>query len=213
MHGHGHHHGPPGPTEGEGFDQHGNPHDLEAYVARLEDPERDTWQQPDAVVTALGLSVGDTVGEIGAGPGYFTKRLARAVAPTGWVYAVDVDPRILALLRERLSHAALYNVTPVLGLPEDPLLPPGSCDRILVVNALHHFADPGAVLARFARALRPGGILANIDFHKRDTAMGPPLEHRIAREVCLDHARVAGLELASEPSFLEHQYFLLLRRR
>ncbi len=207
---HGH---PAGAHPHEGFDTHGNPHDFEHYVSKLEDPEREAWQKPDEVVRALGLAAGQTAGEMGAGSGYFTRRLARAVGEAGHVFAVDVDPRILALLRDRLQKDGVHNVIPVLGFPEDPLLPPASCDRVLVVNALHHFADPAATLRRFARLLKPGGLLANIDFHRRETAMGPPLEHRIARETCLEQAAAAGLELASEPTFLEHQYFLLLRQR
>lgn len=203
------------PHHGHGdsaHDQHGNPHDFEQYISRLDEPEREAWQKPDEVVGALTLEAGHVVGEIGSGVGTFTKRLARAVGAAGRVFAVDVEPRLLTVLRDRLAGAHVTNVTPVLGFPDDPLLPPGSCDRVLLVNTLHHFDDPAAMLARFAVALKPGGLLANVDFHRRETAMGPPLEHRIAREACVEAAKAAGLVLASEPTFLEHQYFLLFRR-
>ena len=208
-----HHHGP-GPAHGVDahFDRHGNPHDFEHYVSRLDDPSRAEWQKPDEVVKALGLAVGQVVGEIGSGVGTFTKRLASGVGETGRVFAVDVEPRLLAVLRDRLAEARVTNVTPVLGFAEDPLLPPASCDLVLLVNTLHHFADPSAMLKRFAALLKPGGRLANVDFHRRETAMGPPLEQRIARETCVEQARAAGLALASEPTFLEHQYFLLFER-
>jgi len=218
QHGHGHRHGhdhlhDTHSHSSDGFDQHGNPLEIEHYIAKLEDPERAAWQLPDRVVEALELTPGNTVGEIGAGTGYFTRRMARLVGPNGRVFAVDVDPRILTVLRDRLKVDGIGNVTPVLGLQEDPLLPDWSCDRVLVVNALHHFTDPTATLKRLARLLKPGGLIANIDFDKRETAMGPPLEHRISREDCLERANAAGLELAAEPNFLEHQYFLLLRAR
>lgn len=194
------------------FDRHGNPHDFEHYVSRLDDPSRAEWQKPDEVVAALDLEAGNVVAEIGSGVGTFTKRLSGAVGERGRVFAVDVEPRLLAVLRDRLAEAHVTNVTPVLGFPEDPLVPPASCDRVLLVNTLHHFADPAAMLRRFAALLRTGGRLANVDFHRRETAMGPPLEHRIARETCLEQAKAAGLRLASEPTFLEHQYVLLFER-
>jgi ubiquinone/menaquinone biosynthesis C-methylase UbiE len=195
-----------------GHGRYGNPADLERMIARQENPGRVAWQKPAAVVRALGLRHGQVVADIGAGPGYFTKRLARAVGPSGHVYAVDAEPAILDVLRERLTAARLTNVTPVLGRGEDPLLPPASCDLALIVDTYHHFDDGPAFLRRVARALRPGGRLVNIDFAKRETPVGPPVEHRVSREAFLRDARRAGLVVAREHEFLPHQYFLVLRR-
>jgi ubiquinone/menaquinone biosynthesis C-methylase UbiE len=192
--------------------RHRNPEDLGACVRRLLGPARARWQKPDAVVRALGLRRGRTVGEIGAGPGYFTLRLARAVGPRGHVFAVDPEVRMLERLAGRLGRHRIRNVTPVVGRDDDPLLPPRSCDLLLVVNAYHHFADGPALLRRLVLALRPGGRLANIDFHDRDTPVGPPPKHRVSREAFLHDARRAGLRLAAERDFLPYQYFLVLRR-
>ena len=181
-------------------------------VARQEDPGRVTWQKPVAVVRALGLRRGQVVADIGAGPGYFTKRLARAVGPSGHVYAVDAEPVILDVLRERLTAARLTNVTPVLGRGEDPLLPASCCDLAIIVDTYHHFADGPAFLRRAARALRPGGRLVNIDFAKRDTPVGPPVDHRVSRDDFVRDVRRAGLVVAREHQFLPYQYFLVLRR-
>ena len=181
-------------------------------IARQEDPAREAWQKPTAVVRALGLRRGQVVADIGAGPGYFTKRLARAVGPAGHVYAVDPEPAVLDVLRERLTTARLGNVTPVLGRGDDPLLPSGHCDLALIVDAYHHFDDGAALLRKAARALRRGGRLVNIDFAKRDTPVGPPVDHRVSREDFLRDARRAGLALAAEHAFLPYQYFLVLRR-
>ncbi|HVE82911.1 MAG TPA: rRNA adenine N-6-methyltransferase family protein, partial [Myxococcales bacterium] len=90
-HHHDHHHGEP--------DQHGNPRDLDAFIAKLEDPARAGWQRPDEVIRALKLGPQDVVGEIGPGPGFFTLRLARAARH---VYAVEVEPKLLGVLRDRL---------------------------------------------------------------------------------------------------------------
>lgn len=189
---------------------YGNPADLEAYIERQLNPGRGAWQKPAAVLRALGVRRGQVIADVGAGPGYFSLRLARAVGPAGHVYAVDPEPAILAVLRERLTRARVRNVTPVLGLGADPLLPPGRCDLALIVDTYHHFPDGPAFLRRVARALRPGGRLVNIDFQRRDTPVGPPLEHRVAREAFLRDARRAGLLLVAEHRFLPYQYFLVL---
>ena len=193
-----------------GRDQFRNPRDLKAYIAAQEEPARAAWQKPDEVLRTLRLRPGQTACDIGAGPGYFTLRLARAVAPGGHVFAVDVEPKILDALRDRVDKAGVRNVTPVLGLGDDPLLPAASCDLILVVDTYHHFRDGAAYLRRLRPALRPAGRLVNIDFHKRATLLGPPLPHRLAREDFLRDAEAAGFGLTEEPTFLENQYFLIL---
>lgn len=193
--------------------RHGNPADLDSYIARLEDPGRGAWQKPDEVVANLGLKAGDTACDVGAGPGYFTLRLARAVGPEGRVLAVDVETKMVETLRERLAAAKLTNVTPILSLPDDSLLPARACDVVLVVDTYHHFPSGLDYLRRLARTLKPGGRIVNVDYHKRETPVGPPLSHRVAREDFLEVAGRAGLVLVEEKTLLPYQYFLVLRPR
>jgi ubiquinone/menaquinone biosynthesis C-methylase UbiE len=190
---------------------HGNPDDLVGYIARLESPERAEWQKPDEVVAALRLRAGHVVADMGAGPGYFSLRLARKVGKGGRVFAVDIETALLSALRDRIAAQKLTQITPVLALPKDALLPPASCDRVLSVNAYHHLLDGPAALRRMAALLKRGGRLAVIDFHKRETGMGPPVRDRVSREAFLKDVKRAGLRVAAEPSFLPHQYFFLLR--
>jgi ubiquinone/menaquinone biosynthesis C-methylase UbiE len=191
--------------------RYGNPADLARFLARQESPERAAWQKPSSVIRALGLERGQTVADLGAGPGYFSMRLARTVGRTGHVYAVDPEPVILDVLRDRLRVARVPNVTPVLGRADDPLLPDACCDFALLVNAYHHLGDGPRFLRRVARLLKPKGRLVNIDFDARDTPVGPPVEHRIERERFLRDAARAGFRLAAEHRFLPYQYFLVLR--
>lgn len=193
--------------------RHGNPEDLDSYIAKMEDASRAEWQKPDEVLRALALEPGQVVCDVGAGPGYFTLPAARAVGEAGRVYAVDVEPRILAALRKRLRETRLRNVTPVLALEDDPLLPPAACDLILVVDTYHHFPGGPAYLRRLARSLRPAGRIVNIDFHKRELPVGPPPEHKLTREEFLAQADAARLALVQEHTFLPYQYFLVLRPR
>jgi ubiquinone/menaquinone biosynthesis C-methylase UbiE len=212
MHGHDYHHHP-GAGDVTERGPHGNPDDLDAYVARLTGPERDAWQRPDEVIAALGVEPGQTVGDIGAGPGYFTLRLARAVGPRGRVFAVEVVPELVGVLRERLQREELANVVPLLSRPQDSLLPEAACDRILMVDTFHHFPDGVAYLRHLAASLRRGGLLVNIDFHRRETPVGPPVAHRVAREDFLAAADRAGLAVIDELTFLPYQYLVLMRPR
>ena len=189
-----------------------SPKDFEAFVGRMLDPGRARWQKPTRVVRALGLRRGAIVADVGAGPGYFTIPLARTVGPGGRVYAVDPGLPHLERLRARLVTAGIRNVTPVLSRGDDPHLPPRSCDVVLVVNTYHHFPNGPAFLDRAAAALKPGGRLAGIDFEKRETPVGPPVDHRVSREDFLRAATTAGLRLVAEHRFLPHQYFLVLAR-
>jgi ubiquinone/menaquinone biosynthesis C-methylase UbiE len=182
-------------------------------IQRQEAPDRARWQKPNPIIRTLKLRRGEIVADVGAGPGYFTRRLARAVGSSGHVYAVDPEPAVLEVLRERLTSARVHNVTPVLGRGDDPSLPARRCDLVLLVDTYHHFDDGPAFLRRAARALRPGGRLVNIDFAKCETLVGPPVEHRVAREDFLRDARRAGLALIAEHRFLPYQYFLVLRPR
>lgn len=201
------------PHQPHGHDRHRNPRDLKDYLQRLEGSERAAWQKPDEVIAALGVRAGDVAAEAGAGPGYFSLRLARAVGQEGHVFAADVEPRMLEVLCERIVAARIENVTPILSLPGDPLLPPASCDLALIVDTFHHFPDGAAYLRRLARALKPGGRIVNIDFFERELPVGPPPAHKLSREAFLRIASEAGLALESEQTFLPYQYFLVLRPR
>jgi SAM-dependent methyltransferase len=207
-HGGGHGHG----GHGHARDRHGNPEDFAAYLAKLEGSDRAGWQKPDEVVAALGLRPGGVAADVGVGPGYFALRMARAVAPSGRVHAIDSEPRMLDLLRERAAAAGVANVLPHLAADGVPVIPE-PVDVVLVVNTYHHFPDGPATLRALAARLRSGGRLVNIDFHAGELPVGPPPEMRLSREAFLDAADEAGLWLAEERTFLPYQYFLALGAR
>lgn len=189
-------------------DPHG-PADVQAYIGNLESRSRDKWQKPDEVIRTLKLAPNAVVADVGCGPGYFTRRLAKAV-PNGVVYAVDVEPRQLDRLNQHLSDDGVVNVVPVLAALDDPRLPPGRVDLVLVVDSYHHFQDRPDYLGKLKRALAPGGRLVIIDYHKREMKVGPPVEHKLAREIVLDETTAAGFRVIEEPTVIEYQYFLIL---
>jgi ubiquinone/menaquinone biosynthesis C-methylase UbiE len=191
-------------------DRHRNPVDFERYLGKLESPDRAAWQKPDRVVEALGLRPGDVACDVGAGPGYLALRMARAVGPTGDVYAIDVDPRMIEAIGRRIGESGIENVHPILSRPGRAALPPRRCRVILVVNAFHHFPDGAAYLRRLAGRLAPGGRLVIVDFHRKELPVGPPPGHKISRAEVTAEALRAGLEVVRERRFLPYQYFLEL---
>src|SRR5262249_44363672 len=145
--------------------------------------------------------------------GYFSLRLARAVGHEGRVFACEASPFMLEVLRDRIVEARARNVTPVLSLGDDPLLPRASCDLILIVDTFHHFPQPTEYLRTLARALRPGGRIVNIDFVEGEVPVGPPPEMKVPRAAFLRHASDAGLEVLEEKTMLPYQYFFVLGLR
>ena len=132
-----------------------------AAVLAQETP-RDQWQRVDDIFREMGVAPGSHVGDIGAGSGFFTTRLAKAVSATGRVYAVDVNPVSLRELKTALG-TEFTNVELIRGDENDPKLPAGRLDAALIVNAYHEFAEHQAMLAAILAALKPGGRLAIVE--------------------------------------------------
>ena len=123
------------------------------------DAQRESWQRVPDVLAAIGAAPGAVIADIGAGDGFFTTRLARAVGPTGKVFAVDISESALDRLGRRLTSEQISNVEAILGLPADPRLPAGVLDAALVVNAYHEMTEHQAMLDAIGRALKPTGRL------------------------------------------------------
>ena len=208
-HGHGPHgHGP------HGHGEHGDHHDfsdVSRFAAIFDDPERDTWQQPAEVVRLLAIEPGMVVADLGAGTGYFLPHLATAVGPSGRVLALDVEPNMVAHMRERAQEAELPNVEPRVVAPDDPSLEPRSTDRVLIVDTWHHIAARETYAGRLREALRPGGFVLVVDF-TRESPHGPPPAMRLDAETVSAELRRAGLEVEILEETLPYQYAVRARR-
>ena len=186
-----------------------HPFDNAAYWSSVfDDPKRDLWQKPDAVVAALELRSGMWVADLGAGTGYFSRRLTRAVGP-GVVFAVETEPNLVTHLRARAEKEGMENLVPVLASNTNPRLPPGALDLILIVDTYHHIDDRLAYFRRLHGAVKADGRIAIIDWHKRPLPEGPPLEHKLARELVIDEMARSGWRVVGEPEVLTNQYFLI----
>ena len=165
-----------------------------------------TGVQTCALPISLGLRKSDVVADVGAGTGYFSRRFAPRVAH---VYAEDVDPEALSFLRRE----ALPNVTVVSGKPENPMLPPNSCNLIFTCDVLHMVENRPAFLRNVVPALKPGGKLVVIEFYRRDDVpVGPPLWAKLSEEEAKEDFLKGGFKLDKQLTFLPHQYFLIFTK-
>jgi len=173
---------------------------------------RDSWQQPDKVIAALNLHPGEVVADLGSGGGYFTFKLARAVAPSGKVYAVDVDKDMIELIAKRLKEESGNNVETILATATDPLLPQTGVDLIFTVNTYHHIANRLAYFANVRKYLRPGGRIAIIDLDRRAWLEGL-LGHYTPSETIKREMEQAGYALQQQLDFLDRQSFLIFTKK
>ena len=188
----------------------GEPQDrYTADPAGLEPAGRDSWQMPERVMDAVGVREGTIIGEVGAGGGYFTVRLARRVGPSGHVYANDVNRSYLDHLIERCADEGIENVTAILGEETDPLLPAGRLDMVIMVNVYHELYEPLPLMRNILPSLRQGAtvVIVDNDVNKRGHS------HTSDPEQTLAEVREAGYELVRREDFLPRQYILILRPR
>jgi FkbM family methyltransferase len=185
--------------------------DVEHWKKVFDDPKRDGWQKPAELVAALRVKPGMRVADLGAGTGYFSRYLSRAVGEAGAVFAVEVEPRLVEHIRKRAEAENTPNVIPVLTSAGRLRLPSGDIDVVLIVDTYHHLNDRLAYMRRLARVLSPVGRVAIVDWVKRELPEGPPLEHKLAREHVVEEMIAAGYEVAEEPTFLPYQYFLIFK--
>jgi SAM-dependent methyltransferase len=147
----------------------------------LDRDEREREENPELAMRLIRVERGSTVADLGAGSGYFTVRLARAVGATGKVYAVDIQEGMLDLLRRAVARERLTNVIPVLSAPDDPRLPDQSLDLVLMVDVYHELAAPQVTLGHLKRALKPGGRLVLLEYRAEDPNVPIRPEHKMTK--------------------------------
>ena len=175
-------------------------------------PERVQEENPSALLAALRLEPGQTVADIGCGNGFYTLQMAERVGPSGKVYAVDIQPQMLALLRERAEAAGLTNIVPVQSSPADPKLPAGELDLILLVDVYHEFAYPEQMLAGMRGALTEGGVVALAEYRLEDPQIPIKLLHKMSKRQILREYLPPGFELAREYDELPWQHLMFFER-
>ncbi len=171
-------------------------------------------EKPEVTLGEMNLHDGDMVADIGAGTGFYSRRLARAVAPSGKVYANDIQPEMLARLEELAAKEGISNVVTVLGTESDLNLPPRTFDWVLLVDVYHEFQEPAVMLAKIREALKPNGRVALVEYRREgETASHIPLEHRMTVEQVTDEWTAAGFLLERTVEDLPSQHLFILTTR
>jgi SAM-dependent methyltransferase len=174
----------------------------------FEYPDRDKKLQIDRVMDLLGIEKGKNVADIGAGSGWFTVRAARRVGPTGAVIAEDINPLAIEYIGKRVLKESLTNVRTVLGTPDDPLLPTGSADAVLMLKMYHEMAHPVEEMRALQRALRPEAKVGIIDRN------GTGSDHGVKQEIVVREMGEAGYRLVEKYDFTKadgEDYFLIFQ--
>src|ERR1700691_488459 len=182
----------------------------EPYTGDLsifDSPGRDERLQVNRVMDILGITPGKTVADIGAGSGWFTVRAARRVGDGGVVYAVDINPDSIRYIDARAQKEQLRNVKTIVSKADDPMLPVGAVDAVLLLKTYHEVAEPVALLRNLRAALRAGAKVGIIDRN------GNGEDHGVGREVVLHEAAEAGYRLLEQYDFVKGDkmdYFLVM---
>lgn len=179
-------------------------------IAVMEDPERDSWQQPARVVGALSPLAGKSIADIGAGSGYFTLPLAQLAGGAGVVYAIDVEPAFLEEITRKGKSAGLSNIRTVLAPEDDPGLSSSSVDVVFMCNTYPLLNDRPHYLAKIRKILKDKGIFVVISYNEEAAIPdAPPPHKRVSRDKTVSEVTKAGFKLKSEHRFLPHQHFLI----
>jgi len=165
---------------------------------RLEvvESERDQWQRPADILRVLDLREGNIVLDLGSGAGYFALKLSPVLGNRGQVLAVDLRRLSLFFLWTRALLRGQHNIHIIVGEDDDPHLPTGTVDRVLICNTYHEFSNPELMLNHVIRSLRPGGNLVVVDRAPR--AIGAEQTHEMSLTVVEGELRQTGFEIVSQ---------------
>jgi len=220
------HTAPPGTNRYE-FRQHHDPDGIgKFYMGReialvmghqgadwLERPEREEEEHTTELIEQLHLRAGDVVADIGAGTGYLSRRLAKAVGPSGRVLAEDIQPEMLELLTNTMAELHITNLTPVLGSVRDPKLPLGSVDLAVMVDVYHEFDFPYEMMEAISRSLKPGGRVVFVEFRAEDPKVPIKPLHKMSEAQVKKEMSVLPLQWVQTIGVLPRQHILFFRKR
>jgi len=185
----------------------------EEWIKTLESPQRIQGLKIDETVAALELKPGNVVADIGAGTGLFEATLAKAVGPTGKVYAEDVDQGLIDAIGRKQREFQIPNIVTVLGKFTDPTLPSSDVDLAMINDVLHHIEDRATFLKNLAKYIKPGGRIAVIEFYPEKGGHRTQPELQVKKEQATQWMADAGLTPTKELELFADKYFVIYTKR
>jgi protein-L-isoaspartate O-methyltransferase len=171
--------------------------------------EREEEERPDDMLDSLKIKPGDVVADVGAGVGYTSARISKRVGPKGKVYATDVQPQMIKMLRENMKSAGITNVVPILCTPTDQKLPEDAVDMAILIDVYHECSDPEATLAGLRKALKPGGRLVLVEFRAEDPDVPIKPEHKMTVDQVKKEIEPKGFAFKEVREFLPWQHVIV----
>ena len=178
----------------------------------LNRPGREREENTQRALEELHLRPGMVVGDIGAGTGYFSLKIAKRVAPTGKVYANDIQPQMINKLRANAEAAGITNVVPVLGTESNPNLPFAQLDLIIMVDVYHELSRPQRMLQQMHAALNPNGQLVLLEYRKEDLSVPIRPEHKMSLEEVKAEVEPEGYRFEKSVETLPWQHMVFFRK-
>lgn len=174
----------------------------------LERPEREQEENVSQAIQNMQLQPGEHLADIGAGSGYYTFRIARQV-PGGKVYAVDIQPEMLDLMRRKIRNDEIGNVELVKGDEKSPNLPENSVDMVLMVDVYHELAYPREMMQEIVAALKPGGRFVLLEYRMEDPQVPIKRLHKMSLKQAVKEMQAVGLKLRENKENLPWQHFMV----
>lgn len=169
-------------------------------------------EQPDKMLDALKIKPGDVVADVGAGVGYTSEKIARRVGPTGKVLATDVQPEMIAMLKDRMKAAGVTNVVPLLCTQRDTKLPDAGVDLVIMVDVYHEATDPERLLQGLYKAIKPGGRMVLVEFRGEDPEVPIRPEHKMTLSQVRLEVEPQGFKFIDSLEFLPWQHIIIFER-
>jgi cyclopropane fatty-acyl-phospholipid synthase-like methyltransferase len=164
------------------------------------------------MLTELKLKSGMSVCDLGCGNGFYSLKMAETVGKRGQVLAVDIQPEMLVMLRERCEKDGIENISPILGSLHDPRLPPESVDLILLVDVYHEFSHPVYMLKAMHNALKKDGRIALLEYRAEDPKVPIKPLHKMSKAQAIKEFAANGFKLSSEFDGLPWQHMLFFSK-
>ena len=178
----------------------------------LERANRDEEEHTEKLVEQLKIKPGDVVADLGAGTGYYSRRLAKRVGDKGTILAVDIQPEMLDLLTNKMAELKITNVKPVLGTITDPKLPPAAVDLVFMVDVYHEFDHPFEMMNAICKSLKPGGRVVFVEFRGEDPNVPIKAVHKMTEAQVKKEMAVHPLQWVETIAVLPRQHIIVFKK-